>query len=82
MKKEINPIFADIGAFVGHYSCYVSKFLKYEKPIYALESNKEFCNDIKKWFENECNCEVLKIIESPITGPKGNKEFLLTARCL
>ena len=40
------------------------------------------CNDIKKWFENECNCEVLKIIESPITGPKGNKEFLLTARCL
>ncbi len=40
------------------------------------------CNEIKKWFENECNCEVLKIIESPITGPKGNKEFLLTARYL
>ena len=40
------------------------------------------CNEIKKWFENECNCEVLKIIESPIKGPKGNKEFLLTARYL
>ena len=40
------------------------------------------CNEIKKWFENECNCEVLKIIESPIKGPKGNKEFLLTAKYL
>ncbi len=40
------------------------------------------CNETQNWFENECNCEVLKIIESPITGPKGNKEFLLTARCL
>lgn len=46
------------------------------------EIHLRICNEIKKWFENECNCEVLKIIESPITGPKGNKEFLLTARCL
>ena len=46
------------------------------------EIHLRICNEIKKWFENECNCEVLKIIESPITGPKGNKEFLLTARFL
>ena len=46
------------------------------------EVHLRICNEIKNWFENECNCEVLKIIESPITGPKGNKEFLLTARCL
>ncbi len=46
------------------------------------EIHLRICNEIKKWFENECNCEVLKIIESPITGPKGNKEFLLTARYL
>ena len=46
------------------------------------EIHLRICNEIKKWFENECNCKVLKIIESPITGPKGNKEFLLTARCL
>ena len=48
LKKEAKPIFADIGAFIGHYACYVSKFLKYELPIYAIESNKDFCNDIKK----------------------------------
>jgi 23S rRNA (cytidine1920-2'-O)/16S rRNA (cytidine1409-2'-O)-methyltransferase len=46
------------------------------------EVHLRICNEIQNWFENECNCEVLKIIESPITGPKGNKEFLLTARCL
>ena len=46
------------------------------------EIHLRICNEIKKWFENECNCEVLKIIESPITGPKGNKEFLLTAKRL
>ena len=46
------------------------------------EIHLRICNEIQNWFENECNCEVLKIIESPIKGPKGNKEFLLTARCL
>ena len=46
------------------------------------EVHLRICNETQNWFENECNCEVLKIIESPITGTKGNKEFLLTARCL
>ena len=47
LKYEKKPIFADVGAFIGHYACYVSKFLNYDLPVYALESNKEFCNDIK-----------------------------------
>ena len=38
------------------------------------------CDEIKAWFECECNCEVLNITESPIKGPKGNIEFLLTAQ--
>tara|TARA_X000000368_G_scaffold32892_1_gene24217 strand:- start:111 stop:854 length:744 start_codon:yes stop_codon:yes gene_type:complete len=38
------------------------------------------CDEIKTWFECECNCEVLNIIESPIKGPKGNTEFLITAK--
>ena len=46
------------------------------------ESNihHRICQEIKNWFENECNCKVLNITESPIKGPKGNTEFLLTAR--
>ena len=27
LKNEKKPVFADVGAFVGHYACYVSKFL-------------------------------------------------------
>ncbi len=42
--------------------------------------HNRICEEIKSWFENECNCVVLNIIESPIKGPKGNIEFLLTAR--
>ena len=46
------------------------------------EIHLRICNEIKIWFNSHCNCEVLNIIESPIIGPKGNKEFLLTARYL
>ena len=35
---------------------------------------------IKDWFESDCGCKVLSIIESPIKGPKGNVEFLITAK--
>ena len=45
-----------------------------------VQIHKRICEEIKIWFEYECNCEVLNIIESPIKGPKGNIEFLLTAR--
>ncbi len=42
--------------------------------------HNRICEEIKAWFEYECNCEVINIIESSIKGPKGNIEFLLTAR--
>tara|TARA_B100001123_G_C15286498_1_gene1015808 strand:+ start:968 stop:1720 length:753 start_codon:yes stop_codon:yes gene_type:complete len=35
------------------------------------------CSEIKFWFENEKNIEILQIIQSPIKGPKGNIEFFL-----
>ena len=61
LKKENKPIFADIGAFIGHYACYVSKSLNYDLPVYALESNKEFCEDLKKSasLSNISNIEVI-----------------------
>jgi len=42
--------------------------------------HKRVCNEIKNWFESECGCKVLGIVESPIKGPKGNKEFLIAAK--
>ena len=45
-----------------------------------LQIHKRICNEIKNWFEFYCQSNVLSIIESPIRGPKGNIEFLITAK--
>ena len=37
------------------------------------------CQDIRLWFENIMKYKVSSIIESPITGPKGNVEYLIYA---
>ncbi len=39
----------------------------------------EVCAEIKAWWETQPGWKVLGIVESPITGPEGNKEFLLGA---
>ena len=36
-------------------------------------------NDITKWMEFEIKMNVLGVVESPILGPSGNKEFLIVA---
>jgi len=38
------------------------------------------CDDIAHWLVDEQGWGVLGIVESPITGPKGNREFLIAAR--
>jgi 23S rRNA (cytidine1920-2'-O)/16S rRNA (cytidine1409-2'-O)-methyltransferase len=38
------------------------------------------CDDIARWLAAEQGWEVLGLVESPITGPKGNREFLIAAR--
>jgi 23S rRNA (cytidine1920-2'-O)/16S rRNA (cytidine1409-2'-O)-methyltransferase len=38
------------------------------------------CDDIARWLADEQGWRVLGIVESPITGPKGNREFLIAAR--
>ena len=40
----------------------------------------EVCARIKDWFGNQPGWQVLGIVESPILGPEGNKEFLIAAR--
>jgi len=47
--------------------------------IKDIKIHNRICKEIKGWFEDQCNCKILNIIESPIKGPKGNIEFLLTA---
>ena len=42
--------------------------------------HQRICNEISEWFESIYDSKVLSIIESPIKGPKGNVEFLITVK--
>jgi 23S rRNA (cytidine1920-2'-O)/16S rRNA (cytidine1409-2'-O)-methyltransferase len=40
----------------------------------------QVCADVARWLADRQGWRVLGITESPITGPKGNREFLIAAR--
>ena len=42
--------------------------------------HQRICDEISEWFETLYESRVLSIIESPIKGPKGNVEFLITVK--
>lgn len=42
--------------------------------------HERVCADIREWWAGLPGWEVLGITESPITGPEGNREFLIAAR--
>jgi len=42
--------------------------------------HQEVCDRIRAWFERQLGWSVLGIVESPVLGPEGNKEFLIAAR--
>jgi 23S rRNA (cytidine1920-2'-O)/16S rRNA (cytidine1409-2'-O)-methyltransferase len=52
---------------------------KGEGVIRAPALHQAICDDIRQWLPSQ-GWAVDGIAESPITGPKGNKEFLLAAR--
>ena len=39
--------------------------------------HKQVCTQISDWFKAKINTKVVGLVESPITGPKGNIEFLI-----
>lgn len=43
------------------------------------ELHKEVCGDIGRWLEAEMRWQPLGLVDSPITGAEGNKEFLIAA---
>jgi 23S rRNA (cytidine1920-2'-O)/16S rRNA (cytidine1409-2'-O)-methyltransferase len=42
--------------------------------------HQEVCERIRVWFGRQPGWSVLGIVESPVLGPEGNKEFLIAAR--
>ena len=45
-----------------------------------VSSREAVCAEISTWLAAQPGWTVLGVTESPITGPKGNKEFLIAAR--
>lgn len=43
--------------------------------------HREVCDRIAGWLGRRAGWSVIGVTESPITGPEGNREFLLAARC-
>lgn len=48
LSKVPNPVFMDIGSFMGYYACSVSRYLEDKTAVYALESNPEYCKYIRR----------------------------------
>jgi 23S rRNA (cytidine1920-2'-O)/16S rRNA (cytidine1409-2'-O)-methyltransferase len=43
------------------------------------ELHKEVITDIKNWVQNDMKMNLLGVVESPLLGPSGNKEFVVVA---
>ena len=67
------PVFIDIGAFMGYYACFACSFLKDKYPVYAIESNPQYCKVIEKSF-SENNFNNAKIFN----GVLSDKEEILS----
>ena len=52
-------------------------FLRKGGVVKKTEHHQMVVDDIKAFFENEIDLSIKGIIDSPILGPKGNKEFLI-----
>ncbi|MEM7045990.1 MAG: SAM-dependent methyltransferase, partial [Pseudomonadota bacterium] len=43
--------------------------------------HRRVCEEIERWLADDLGWSVLGITPSPILGPRGNREFLIAARC-
>jgi FkbM family methyltransferase len=51
LEQTTQPRFMDLGAFMGYYACYVATRLNDTAPVYAVESNPDYCRSIEHSFE-------------------------------
>jgi|TARA_B100000315_G_scaffold107002_1_gene98205 FkbM family methyltransferase len=46
LDQESEPVFMDLGAYAGYYSCYAAAYKTDRWSVYAVESNSEHCKNI------------------------------------
>ena len=65
-KIEKKPIFMDIGAHQGYFTFFASKYLNDKYPVYGIESNKDYCKDLKVsiGLNNFLNCKIINEVLS------------------
>jgi len=82
MKKVIEPclkFLSNNGKIIGLIKPQFEVKKKEMKKGVVLEKNVHLriCDEYKNWFEENCSMKIIGLLESPIKGPKGNKEFLI-----
>ena len=55
------------------------KFISKGGVVKDEKLRSSVCENIRLWIEDKMSWKVIQIIKSPITGPKGNVEYLLYA---
>ena len=48
LQELPDPVFMDIGAFIGYFSCYAAALQRDERPVFAVESNPRFSDAIEQ----------------------------------
>ena len=48
LDLESEPVFVDVGSYVGYFASYVSGYVTDSRPVYAVESNDEYCSCIRR----------------------------------
>ena len=82
MKKVIEPCLKLLnknGKIIGLIKPQFEAKKKEIKKGIVLDENVHLriCDDYKNWFKENCLMKFIGLVESPIKGPKGNKEFLI-----
>ena len=87
MKKVIEPSLSFLEKKYGIIIALIKPQFESEKKeikkggvIKDSKIHSRICSEYIEWFSKVCKMEVLGVIPSPITGPKGNIEFLICAK--
>tara|TARA_B100000029_G_scaffold434155_1_gene447356 strand:- start:48 stop:1082 length:1035 start_codon:yes stop_codon:yes gene_type:complete len=48
LDQKQEPVFVDIGAYAGYYACYAAAYKADRSPVYAIESNRDHCQNIRR----------------------------------
>ena len=48
LDQKLEPVFMDVGAYAGYYACYAAAYKADRSSVYAVESNREHCQNIRR----------------------------------